>query len=179
MAETQLVVTEERLNELMALIFARCQVAVDGESKVIPNFDEIRHSVMNRMVQLFVKNSVFSKDDFTFRVTSNNAANPGGYFVDQFAGGGHIKILTLPLFLEERIIFRLAIAYQSFYIDRNGKHVEPSRELKEFYNFLVSLSGKMTKRTKIFENRFMKVQVVLLNDERKLVEAVKCSFKRP
>ncbi|RWY63754.1 hypothetical protein EHI46_34280 [Rhizobium leguminosarum] len=177
MAETQLIVTEERLNELMAVIFAECQVAVDGKSKVVESFDEIRHGVTNRLMQLFVKNANFSKEDFTFLVTSNNA-NPGSYFVDQFAGGGHIKILTLPLSFKEIIIFKLSILYQSFYIDRSGNHVEPSNELKNFYSFLVNISAKKTKRTKIFENRFIKVQDVLLEEERELIAAVNDSFKR-
>ncbi|WP_440408442.1 hypothetical protein [Neorhizobium petrolearium] len=178
MAETQLVITEERLNELMAVIFAECQVAVDGKSEVIESFDEIRDDVMSRLMQLFIKNPAFSKEGFKFRLRPNDA-NAEIRFVDQFAGDGHIKILTLPILFRERFIFRTSIFYQSFYIMENGNHVGPSSELKLFYRFLVDISSKNTKSTKIFEGRFMKVQDILLRDEQGLIEAVKESFRRP
>ncbi len=177
MAETEFVVTEKRLLEILSAVFAEASVAVDEKSGLVEDISELPNGLLKGMVQIFIKSPSFSKEGFVIKWLEAKSGF-SRYVVDQFAGDGHLTMRMVPFPFSDETIFSLDISYQSFFVRHDGTHVGPSDELKLFYKSLVRNTSRETKNVEIWPRRFMRVQNDFRGDEHSLLEAMKAPFRR-
>jgi hypothetical protein len=176
-AETEFVLSHDRLLEFIREHLSGCLIARDGPLPVSRGPDnELLSELSLKSEQLFIKHPFFAADDFIFK-PHGYVDNEQVFRVDQFAGAGHLKMLTLPLSGLASEMFRVAVSYQSFFVVREA-HISPSTELRKFYTSAVATAKRGTKRLELSPGRGMWFQQELLNRHPDLLATVRASFRR-
>ncbi len=154
-----------------------CVIAKDDSLPVSrrPDRDLIKQLDL-QLEQLFIKHPSFATDNFSFKPHEYSDGSRI-FMVDQFAGSGHMKILTVPLPGPAKLVFRITFSYQSFFVC-GGAHIPPSTELKKFYLSVVSSAKKGTKRLELWPGRSMWFEQELLQFNPDLLDTVRASFRR-
>jgi hypothetical protein len=177
MAETEFVLSHERMGRFIETKLSECIIAQDGDLPVSlkPDRDLLKQR-NHKLRQLFIKHSSFASDNFSFK--PHEYSDGSRIFrVDQFAGSGHLKMLTLPLSGLGDTVFRIILSYQSFFVCGDA-HISPSTGLKKFYSSTVASAKKGTERLELWPGRSMWFEQVLLSSHADVVETVRASFRR-
>jgi hypothetical protein len=177
MAETEFVLSRERMHRFIEQQFSQCIIARDDTLPMSRGTDrDLLEQLDLQMQQLFIKHPSFATDTFTFKPHEY----PDGsqiFLVDQFAGLGHLKMLTHPLHGAVGTVFRVTLFYQSFFVER-GNHISPSKELKQFYLSAVASAKKGTKRLEMWRGRGMWFEQELLKSNPDVFDTIRGSFRR-
>lgn len=176
MAETEFVLSRERLHRFIEQEFAECIISKDDGLPFGRGPDrDLLERLDLRLQQLFIKHPSFATDTFKFKPHEY----PDGsrlFRVDQFAGSGHLKMLTLPLPEPANAAFRVTVSHQSFFVE-NDAHISPPAELKKFYLSTVASAKKGTKRVEVWLGRGMWFEQQLLKSNPGVLEALTASFR--
>lgn len=177
MADIEFVFSHDRMRSFIEERLSDCVITKNNELPVSgPPDSHLLEQMSLRLQQLFVKHACFATDDFKFE-PHQYADGTRIFMVDQFAGSGHLKILTLPLRDSTSAVFRMTIAYQSFFVSGDA-HISPSSELKKFYSSVVNAAKKRTQRCELWRGRSMWFQSELLKSYPEVIETVRASFRR-
>ncbi|URK88129.1 hypothetical protein LP421_11745 [Rhizobium sp. RCAM05350] len=177
MADTEFIFFHDRMHSFFEEKLSDCVIAKDDELPISgPPDSQLLEQMSLRSQQLFVKHASFATDNFKFKL-HRHADGTGIFVVDQFAGSGHLKIMTLPLRDATSSVFRMTIAYQSFFVSGDA-HISPSSELKRFYSSVISAAKKRTQRFELWQGRSMWFQSGLLKSYPEILETVRASFHR-
>jgi len=177
MAETEFVLSHERMRRFIETKLSDCTIAQNGDLPVALKPDSDLFKKLNTQFrQTFIKHPSFATDSFNF-VPHEYPDGSRIFCVDQFAGSGHLKMATRPVSVLGDTVFRVTLFYQSFF-NCGGAHISPSTELKKFYSSAVASAKKGTERLELWSGRSMWFEQVLLNSHTDVVETVRASFRR-
>ncbi|MUO78373.1 hypothetical protein GOZ78_10005 [Agrobacterium vitis] len=177
MADTEFVLSSDRMGRFIETKLSECIIAQNGDLAVSlkPDSDFLKQLNL-QFRQIFIKHSSFATDNFSFKPHEYSDGSRI-FIVDQFAGSGHLKILTRPLSVLCDTVFRVTVSYQSFFVCGDA-HISPSTGLKKFYSSTVASAKKGTQRLELWPGRSMWFEQVLLNSHTDIVEIVRASFRR-
>ena len=96
MAVVELIITKERLTELLYTGCDGCDIAITGEDRVMRDMGDVLMIISGSYQSIYVKSPAFSTGDFVIKRMSN-PNNPLYYVVDGSSGGGCVNILTNPI----------------------------------------------------------------------------------
>ncbi|MBB2750232.1 UNVERIFIED_ORG: hypothetical protein GGI57_000905 [Rhizobium aethiopicum] len=175
MADIELVLSEGRMHSFVQERLSDCVIAKDDELPFSgsPDSDPLEY-MRHQLQQIFIKHPSFATDDFCFK-QHTYPDGTGIFLVDQFAGVGHLKMLTLPLRGALEPAYRLTIGYQSFFVSGN-EHIPPSPQLKKFYTTAINAAKKRTQRLEIWTGRSMWFESDLLKSAPNILDIVRTSF---
>jgi hypothetical protein len=177
MADIELVLSEGRVHSLFQGHLAGCAIARNGELPFSgPPDRELFENMRDQSQQLFIKHPSFAADGFRFK----HHTYPDGskiFLVDQFAGMGHLKMLTLPLRGSVQPSYRLTIGYQSFFVLVN-EHIPPSPALKRFYKATINAAKKRTHRLEMWAGRSIWLECDLLKSVPDILDTIGAAYHR-
>jgi hypothetical protein len=120
MAETEFVLSRERMHRFIEQQFSQCVIARDDTLPISRGLDrDLLGQLDLQLRQLFIKHPSFATDTFRFKPHEY----PDGsriFLVDQLAGSGHLKMLTVPLRGSAGAVFRITLFYQSFFVESDA-----------------------------------------------------------
>ncbi|MGV1758364.1 hypothetical protein ACQZ6F_13675 [Rhizobium sp. A22-96] len=176
MADIELVFSESRMHTFLQERLSECVIAKDDKVPFSgPPDSHLFDCVRRQLRQLFIKHSSFANDEFRFK----QHRYPDGtemFLVDQFAGLGHLKMLTLPLRGALEPAYRLTIGYQSFFV-LGDAHIPPSPDLRKFYTSTINAAKKRTQRLEIVEGRSMWFENDLLKSAPNILDIVRAAYR--
>ncbi|WP_267551948.1 hypothetical protein [Rhizobium rhizogenes] len=176
MPDIELVFSESRMRAFVREHLCGCVIAKDGNAAFSGSPDgDLFDYLRSQLRQLFIKHSSFANDEFRFK----QHRYPDGteiFLVDQFAGLGHLKMLTLPLRDAPEPAYRLTIGYQSFFV-LGDAHIPPSPELKKFYSSTINAAKKRTQRLDVVEGRSMWFESDLLKSAPNTLDTVRAAYR--
>lgn len=177
MAETEFIVSDDRMQRF---IESQLSDYVIAQNHTLPTQSQPNGTLIEQLRggtrQFFIKHSSFATVRFQFKPYSYDDGRTI-FAVDQFAGIGHLKILSTPLTILKKPAYRLSIAYQSFFVS-DAAHLSASSELKAFYSAVVRSAKKGTQRLEVWSGRCMWFETSLIDDDPAILEKVRASFQR-
>ncbi|WP_126910387.1 hypothetical protein [Rhizobium chutanense] len=177
MAGIELVLSESRMHTFIQERLSGCIIAKDDTVPFSgPPDSDLFDYVRRQFRQLFIKHSSFANDEFCFKQHAY-ADGTEIFLVDQFAGLGHLKMLTLPLIGALEPAYRLTIGYQSFFV-LGDAHIPPSPDLKKFYTSTTNAAKKRTLKLEIFKGRSMWFESDLLKSVPNILDTVRAAYRR-
>ncbi|ANM14050.1 MULTISPECIES: hypothetical protein [unclassified Rhizobium] len=177
MADTEFVLSQDRMRSFIEEELSECIITKDDNLPTSRRPDRDLLEQLNlQLQQLFIKHPSFATDDFSFKPHEYSDGSRI-FIVDQFAGSGHLKMLTLPLSGSGNTVFRVMLSYQSFFVCGDA-HISPSTALKKFYSSAVASAKKGTKRLELWPGRSMWFEQVLLKSRADVFKTVRASFRR-
>jgi hypothetical protein len=173
-ATTEFLLSKQRLQDAIGFLYSEgCHVVRTGDEK---NADKTVSDPDNALIDLekgsisfHFKHPSFANDDFIIKEIDNT--HMGKIFrVGIFDGEGHLSLLAYRQAYFERDIFISTIGYTSFFVEKNGAHIDPSVELKIFYKKFSKFLKTKTRRVELFSGRGIWFENAVLENEPSAVQ---------
>ncbi|MFT4183318.1 MAG: hypothetical protein QM636_15530 [Rhizobium sp.] len=180
-ATTEFLLSKQRLRDAIDFLYSEgCHVVRTGDEK---SADKTVSGLNNALIDLekgsvsfYLKHPSFADDDFIIKEIDNT--HMGKIFsVSILDGKGHLRLSAHRQSCFERDTFGVEIGYISFFTKIDGTYIDPSPELKAFYNKLSKFLKTKTRRVEIIPGRGIWFENAILEDEPSAAQIIQAQWR--
>ncbi|WP_217570162.1 hypothetical protein [Mesorhizobium sp. GbtcB19] len=176
MASSEFVITKEQYEiTLRTLINSGSRISYDvfdGTKIRYLNADSVAEVIGRRGAAMALKHPSFATDEPEVVIYKNGDTN--WYQFKELHGDGHIKINSRKF--TEDPYFYFAIGYTSFFVTKNGTHIQPPKNLIEIYKTAVRSIKSLCRRELIGSVKSVYVSKAILDSDPRWLSAVRIHF---